>query len=342
MLHVILFILKLIACLILGIIALIALLIAAILMSPFRYQMKGYCDREIKNLEVNGKFSYFFHLIAGKVNYEKEQFTWELKVAWIRKGNAFEVQEDKESKLETETESEERAQKEKVMTAMEAKPDLSEHKKAQEKIVQEETTIDVQKEETAVNTKREDPKKERNRKESKKQIADEKKEKESQEIKKSSLLDKLKSVGQILMCTIQKVCDKIKSLIQKKEILVTFITEETHMTAWKKVIGEIKKLLKKCCPRDVTGKIRFGFEDPSVTGKVLAATGIIYPLIGEHVEIYPDFEEVVLDGDLSVKGRIRLSSIAKMAWNLVWNKSVRKTIRDIMKFSFNEGGTGNG
>lgn len=342
MLHVILFILKLIGCLILGIIILIALLIAAILISPFRYQMKGYCDREIKNLEVSGKFSYLFHLIEGKMNYEKEQFIWELKVAWIRKSNAPEVQEDRKFGLETETESEEREQEKKVMTAMETKPNLPEHKKVQEKIVQEETTIDAQKEETMVNTKRENPEKGQNRKESKKQIANEKKEKESQEIKKSSILDKLKSVGQTLMCTIRKVCDKIKSLIRKKEILVTFITEETHMAAWKKVIGEIKKLLKKCCPQDVRGKIRFGFEDPSVTGKLLAAAGIIYPLIGEHVEIYPDFEEVVLDGDLSVKGRVRLSSVAKMAWNLVWNKSVRKTIRDIMKFSFDEGGTGNG
>ena len=314
MLHVILFILKLIGCLILGIIVLIALVIAAILMSPFRYQMKGCCDGEIKNLEVNGKFSYLFHLIAGEVNYEKEQFTWKLKIAWIRKSNTSEVQEDKKSELETEIESEERAQEEKVMTAMETKSNLPENKKSQEKTIQKETTIGVQKEETAGNTKRENAKKEQ----------------------------RLKSIGQSLMCTIRKVCDKIKSLIRKKEILMTFITDEIHMTAWKKMIDEIKKWLKKWCPRDVTGKICFGFEDPSVTGKVLAVVGMIYSLIGEHVEIYPDFEEVVLAGDLSVKGKVRLSSIAGMAWNLVWNKSVRKTIRDIMKFSFDEGGTGNG
>ena len=53
MLHVILFILKLIGYLILGIIVLLALMLITVLLSPFCYQARGKCDKEIKNLDVH-------------------------------------------------------------------------------------------------------------------------------------------------------------------------------------------------------------------------------------------------------------------------------------------------
>lgn len=341
MLHVILFILKLIGFLILGIIALIVLLIALILLSAFRYQMKGHCDKEIKNLEIHGTFSYLFHLITGRVDYEKEQFTWELKIVWLRRGNTSNMEEKQES--DPQIQSEDRGKDENVMTAMEAKP--TETQKSQVLHVKEEK-VDIKEEklleESIGETSKERTLKKQSKAEKEKKNVSVKKETEKQEEKKPSVTDKLKSTGQTLWCTIRKVCDKIKLFIRKKEILMTFITDEIHMAAWKKVFRELKIWLKKWCPRDVQGNIRFGFEEPDLTGKVLALLGMIYPLVGAHLEIRPDFEEVVLDGDLSIQGRMRLSSAAKAAWSLVWNKNVRTTIRDIMKFSFDEGGTGNG
>ena len=164
----------------------------------------------------------------------------------------------------------------------------------------------------------------------------------SKKQKKLNLYERAVSKLRTLRCTVQKVCDKIKLLIQKKNILMAFITEETHVAAFKKLICELKKLLKKCCPKKVEGDICFGFEEPDLTGKVLAVLGMIYPLIGEHLNVSPDFEKSVLDGRLFIKGKIRISSIVKMAWNLVWTKNVRTTIGDIRKFSFDEGGVQNG
>lgn len=317
MLHVILFILKLIGCLILGIIVLLAIVLAAILLSPFRYQVKGRCDKELKNLDVHGTFSYLFHLIAGKINYEKEELTWEVRVAWIRKSNTAEFMDDKkqgESEVDVQLPEED-----KVMTATEA--------------------MDTPKEESSVAiSEKETKKKETEEKETERKRTEEKTPKKDNDERKSTK----ETLPRKLMCTIRKVYDKIKSLIRKKDILMAFITDETHMSAFSKFICEIKKWLKKWCPRDVQGNVQFGFEEPDLTGKMLAVLGMIYPFIGEHVSIRPDFETPVLDGDLSVKGKLRLSSIAKMAWNLVWTKNVRTTIRDIMKFSFDEGGTENG
>ena len=100
MLHVILFILKLIGYLILGIIVLLALMLITVLLSPFCYQARGKCDKEIKNLDVHGSFTYLFHLISGEINYKKEQFTWKIRIAWIQKSNIAETTDVKKEKEE--------------------------------------------------------------------------------------------------------------------------------------------------------------------------------------------------------------------------------------------------
>ena len=64
------------------------------------------------------------------------------------------------------------------------------------------------------------------------------------------------------------------------------------------------RLLKFLRPKKLTGNLHFGFEDPSVTGKVLAVLGALYPFYGEHIRINPDFENEIFEGDVLVKGNI--------------------------------------
>ena len=119
MLHVILFILKLIGYLILGIIVLLALILTAVLLSPFCYQVRGKCNKEIKNLDVHGSFTYLFHLISGEINYKKEQFTWKIRIAWIQKSNITEmvdVKKEDVKKIDIP-----QSDNDKILTAMEEK-----------------------------------------------------------------------------------------------------------------------------------------------------------------------------------------------------------------------------
>jgi hypothetical protein len=64
---------------------------------------------------------------------------------------------------------------------------------------------------------------------------------------------------------------------------------------------------------------------------VLAGLSILYPFYGDHVEIYPDFEQKMLEGDLYVKGHIRMVHLATLLWRLFFNRYVRKTYRDYKK-----------
>ena len=146
--------------------------------------------------------------------------------------------------------------------------------------------------------------------------------------KKQSWFEKIK-------CTILKICDKIKSFWKTKEKVTSFLTDNVHVEAFKIVKREIGILARHLRPRRIRGFVRFGFEDPYRTGQMLAGLSILYPFYGEHVEIYPDFEQKTLEGDLYVKGHIRMVYLAALLWRLFFNRYVRKTYRDYKKIKSN-------
>ena len=86
------------------------------------------------------------------------------------------------------------------------------------------------------------------------------------------------------------------------------------------------------CPDRASVQVEFGFSDPSVTGYVLAAVSMIYPVIGEYSEICPDFEKKVLKGSARIEGKVRALCGAVLVWNLLFDKNIRTTYRDIKNF----------
>lgn len=143
---------------------------------------------------------------------------------------------------------------------------------------------------------------------------------------------KIQKLFEKLKYTFEKICDTMKSLTEKKEKLTAFITDEVHRSALAALLKEIKRLLRFLKPKKVEADIEYGFEEPHYTGQVLAALSMIYPFVGEHVDIQPDFEHKVLKGNLLIAGKIRVFSMVIILWNLVWNKNVRITFKHIRKF----------
>ena len=135
-------------------------------------------------------------------------------------------------------------------------------------------------------------------------------------------------------CTIARFCDRIKLLLEKKEKFMDFIRDEVHRSAFSKARSEGFKLLRRLKPKKLQADIRFGFADPYRTGQVLAVLGVLYPWMGEYTRIEPDFENQVLEGTLSVKGKIRVIHFVILAWNLVWCKAVRTTYRHFKNFEW--------
>ena len=79
--------------------------------------------------------------------------------------------------------------------------------------------------------------------------------------------------------------------------------------------------------KKVRGYIRFGFEDPSTTGQLLGAAGLLLPVIPEKLRLIPDFQEQCLEADVTVRGRIVLFVVLKNGLALYRNRAVQKVIR---------------
>ena len=130
-----------------------------------------------------------------------------------------------------------------------------------------------------------------------------------------------------LKCTFQRFCDKIKRMVKRYREMKAFALDERTKAAVSLVWKQAGILLGQALPRKISGRLHFGTEDPALTGQILGAIGIFYPLFMDNVKVEPDFEKPALDGELSLKGRLRIVTVLGIAWRLYRDKNVRYVYR---------------
>ena len=127
--------------------------------------------------------------------------------------------------------------------------------------------------------------------------------------------------------TITGIYDKIRHVVNNIRYYIKIIKSDTFSSAWTVCSGQVFSLLKSIGPREVSGTLLIGTGDPASTGEVMAAYGILYPFIGNHIDIIPDFEQQIVEGDLLVKGKITVFKALKTAWILYFNRDLRRLIK---------------
>ena len=150
---------------------------------------------------------------------------------------------------------------------------------------------------------------------------------ENESFKKTKI--QKKNIFEKIKYTFRDFCDKIKSLIKKKEELQEFLANETHQSSWKRLKQEIWRLLKFLKPKKLVLNLHFGFDDPSVTGKVLAALSMLYPFYMDHINLEPEFDEKILEGDAYIKGTVRGLHLLVIICNLFFDKNIKTTYKAI-------------
>ncbi len=86
------------------------------------------------------------------------------------------------------------------------------------------------------------------------------------------------------------------------------------------------RILKHSFPQ-ISGRLAFGFTDPSLTGELLALASMLYPLWAGSLVLQPDFSEFLLNGELHISGRIRPGTVGWHGLMTILHKEVRDTIR---------------
>lgn len=304
-------ILKIIGLILLGILALALAIVLAVLFVPVRYRVSGSHYDEWK---ATVRFSWLLHILSFHADYDGG-LTTSLRIFGFRLGrssNDEDFEEDeydsgahhKTDDIKDTNDTKEHVIKEQPAESSKdsAKISSEEPPKDSVKVSSEEPPKDSAKAspeeppKDSPSAPPEEPSKRRARRKHKKP-----RQKKSASKKKTfsitKIYDKLKAVkGKII---------EVYELLKKEEKSLKLI--------WKQFIT----LIKHISPRRIKGQIRFGFDDPYQTGQVLTYISPFYGRYLREVSIIPVFEEAVLDGELYIRGRIRLGTaiwIVLMLW----------------------------
>lgn len=125
---------------------------------------------------------------------------------------------------------------------------------------------------------------------------------------------------------IQEKIKGLKQLNAKKNQILDFFCEQESVESKEKTIKIVKKALHHIMPYRLEAYIKFGLEYPDETGKVYAVLTTLYGVYGKHLELVPDFENKVLEGNFKLKGRIRLLNVIYYAIYLYRIKKLKEFI----------------
>ena len=100
--------------------------------------------------------------------------------------------------------------------------------------------------------------------------------------------------------------------------------------AFKKVFGQIWYLLKKVKPSKIEGNVIFGTGDPAMTGQIIGAVAALYGFFPDKLQITPDFEEQKYEGQIRVKGKLRLIHMVIIAVRLILDKNFRYVVKKVL------------
>lgn len=317
MLHILFLILKIIGIILAVILGLILLVICIVLFVPICYKADLHGSGNARELTVHAKVSWLFGLIKAVFALENGKTDLSVRIAWKKFGDSDPVENKAEDRVEEKPKPEKKAvmQEKQVIQGEEKQDDTT--NRITDKAVEDQTEKAEKSEQSAKIHPENTEKKQRKKKDRKED---------------SDSASKIEQITEKIKCTYHKFCDKINEITEKKDKISDFLTDETHKNAFLKLKNEAFHLLKKLKPKKIQGEITFGFEDPSLTGRLLAWISMIYPWIGEHTDITPDFEHRTLSGDLSIRGRLYVITPVVTAIRLILSKAVRRSFKDIRNF----------
>ena len=158
--------------------------------------------------------------------------------------------------------------------------------------------------------------------EEKKEIREEKE--ESKE--KFSFTKKIREIQEKIKYTICTICDKIKTIWENIEYYMDVIRSDTFQKAFSLCREELYSIFSYIRPQKFQADLIIGMDDPAATGKILSYYGILYPFIGGHVNIVPDFDRKRIEGSVLIKGKVRLFTFIKAALRIYFSKDIRKLL----------------
>ncbi len=320
MISALLVILKFLGILILALLGLVLAVLVLVLFVPVRYQIAAHRKTgEDAPIAVKAKVTWLLHILNIAFSYPDAAYV-RVRLFFFtvfRTGKPPKPDSDKKKK---------NGGKEQSKQPEEKKQTVRENEQTLEKetgVKQTDAETEQKPEQTLTDTETEQ----------KQTLTDEESGADAKEEKKSFLnkfvefFRKLFDMLRNIRYTIAGIYDKIKQVVNNIQYYINIIKSDTFVRAFGVCSKQALSLLKSIGPRKVTGSLVIGTGDPAGTGQVMAAYGILYPLIGDHIAVTPDFERQIVEGDLLIKGKITVFRAVKTAWIIYFNRDLRRLIQ---------------
>lgn len=366
MLSVFLYILKIIGIVLLCVLGLLLLLVLLILFAPIRYRIKGqFYDKSPK---LDGKITWFIPGLRCLISFH-DKLDISVKLFGFRLYPKSELSPEKTAKLAEKQVKKAKKEERKISKKAALETDVSHLVKAESEHILEEDLNDgaFEKVESDEAAKKNVPKLEQEadeaakenvpklEQEAKEQVFYKESEKDAEDehdpnaSKKKSIMERCADFFRTIFAKIQsffhkligffdnirltfsKICDKIGGVKNKIGYYYDLWQKDATKKVFEDCKGRLVKLFKHLRPKKFSVEIHVGMEDPSTTGMIMGIWGILYPIFGGMIFINPEFDNEVLEGDLILKGKIRIIHVVVVALQFYRDKRLKKLLELVKK-----------
>lgn len=325
--HVILQILAVIGIVLLVLLALLILTVLAVLFVPIRYRASG--EKEADRIEGVAAVSFLYPILSFKWQRTGNENRWALRLLGIRLKSSRKADKDKAAEPEK-TDKGKVAEPEKADKGKAEETDKAAKPEKAAKPVKEEkqpATPSVQNAEAedAAQQAEETGTQETDRGSSETGSAGDK------TSEKRAADKQEKGTEKKARFTISGLCDKMENIRDNVEYYKERLTAEENRLFLKRTKERIFAVLKSIKPKVLTARIVCGTGSPDTTGYVCAVYGMLYPVIEDRISFTADFENKVLDGELSVKGKVRVATLVRHGIKILLDKQLKVFLKEMKR-----------
>ena len=326
MLHIIIFILKIIGILLLVILGLILLLVSSVLFVPITYKVRA--ERKDGVIQVRAVAGWMFRLLSVHYRLHTSQEPMQLlqgRILGIPVWKPLEPKKEKPKKAEKKSKEKQSKPKQMEAKQLEQKAEVKSSDKAKERLKKDLTPG------TAVATIPQ-PESEVSRQEQPQDKQAQTKPPRQSILKKllyaiRRIYGKITAIGRGLFSLVVKLLHMPEKASETIGTLTDFWNLEENVKARESIWRELKFLWKHSRPRKADLTLHFGFEDPSWTGQCMGVLSILNVWYPGRIFLKPEFEQEIFEGTLYIKGHMMLAVPLLSVFRLWRDENVMKMYR---------------
>ena len=326
MMHIIIFILKIIGILLLVILGLILLLVSSVLFVPITYKVRA--ERKDGVIQVRAVAGWMFRLLSVHYRLHTSQEPMQLlqgRILGIPVWKPLEPKKEKPKKAEKKSKEKQSKPKQMEAKQLEQKAEVKSSDKAKERLKKDLTPG------TAVATIPQ-PEPEVSRQEQPQDKKAQTKPPRQSILKKLLyairwIYGKITAIGRGLFSLVVKLLHMPEKASETIGTLTDFWNLEENVKARESIWRELKFLWKHSRPRKADLTLHFGFEDPSWTGQCMGVLSILNVWYPGRIFLKPEFEQEIFEGTLYIKGHMMLAVPLLSIFRLWRDENVMKIYR---------------